>query len=385
MTSLEFSNDGLALAEKTLELENVLDCCLDGIVIVSGQGLVKFVNSTFLDMTGTEIDELIGQNQYRFDEIIRAIAQDYRFGNLISNDNEVIYCFNCQSSNGDISSAVNQVFDVENKQIVLVKRIEKYLTLSSETAKVIYFRDITEQHHQNINRAGFIEKAAHELRTPMTSIQGFSELLLSKDLDNETIKELSSIIHSQSEYLVNLINQVMEISQIDSGNSKGLCFIEQPVWPIVERAVATVRTMNQSSRLILHQSNRQYVVSADLNKLCRAITKVLENAFKYSPADSEIDVFFTDRQQANGDVEVGIVVRDQGVGMTVEQVAKLFDPFWRGNTKTEVTGIGLGMSLTKAIVALHRGTIEVNSEIGRGTEIALWLTCISALDNLSHA
>lgn len=384
MTSLEFTKDSQALREKILELESVINNCEDGIVNFSAHGTVKSVNASFLRMTHLDAKELIGITEYQFNTALGRISKAEKTYSISPWHEEAIHYFDFGVLHLDDSNAKSQIVEDREREVLVVKRFEKTSDLTDGLSKIVFFRDITEQVKQSTSKSSFIAKAAHELRTPMTSIQGFSELLLQRELDQETVKELLTIIHSQSESLVALINQVMEISRIDSRVHQDSCFEEQPVWPIVEKAIGKGQSLYPDRRLIVHAPNIRHYVKADFDKLNRAIANVLDNAFRYSSADDEITIDIEDKRDASGNGLVGIVVRDVGVGMTGEEVSKIFDPFWRSANNKDARGMGLGMSLAKALTNLHQGTIDVRSEPGRGTEVSLWLPDVSASGLQAH-
>jgi signal transduction histidine kinase len=113
-------------------------------------------------------------------------------------------------------------------------------------------------------------------------------------------------------------------------------------------------------------------VAADAGQLGQALTNVLNNAYKYSPGGGEIRLSLENRVQ-HGVRQVGIRVRDQGIGMTPAQQARVFERFYRADPSGPIPGTGLGMSLVKEIVELHDGQVEIDSEPGAGTTVTLWL------------
>ena len=114
-------------------------------------------------------------------------------------------------------------------------------------------------------------------------------------------------------------------------------------------------------------------VMADASKLQQAIVNVLSNAFKYSGPNGVVRVQLTRKQSAGVPEQVCILVADEGIGMTAEQLAQVFDRFYRADTSGKFPGTGLGMSIVKEIVELHQGQIHIDSQLGQGTRVTLCL------------
>ena len=344
---------------ESLNFKDVIDLSEDGIVIFSKEGILKFVNPAFLQITGIDVEHLLGVSECQFDVMLGKISSDDRFH---------------QSAAGE--NVQNPVSTIHIKSL-FINRIAKTVE-ASEIGKIIYFRDITKQQHENIAKSEFLNKVAHDLRTHITSIQGFSELLLSRDFDSETTHELLEIIRNQSQQLAAMINQVLEIARIENHNRQYLHLERQLLQPIIESAIDKIKVgANDTCKLAMQQSDVKYNVEADFDKLCCVVGNVIDNAVKFSAEGAEVNIYLKECNRRDDGNYVGIVVRDAGIGMTAEQIAKIFERFWRADTAKAIPGIGLGMSISKEIMDLHQGSIEVKSEIGRGAEVCLWLKCFT--------
>jgi signal transduction histidine kinase len=137
--------------------------------------------------------------------------------------------------------------------------------------------------------------------------------------------------------------------------------------------VSQLRIKGDDRKVVLHPLPGEEVwVQVDTGKMMLALTNVLSNAYKYSPAGGEISVETT-RRIADGRPQVGIAVRDRGIGMSPEQVARVFERFFRADPSGAIPGTGLGMSLVKEVVEFHGGEVAVQSSPGQGTTVSIWL------------
>jgi signal transduction histidine kinase len=214
--------------------------------------------------------------------------------------------------------------------------------------------------------------ATHELRTPMASILGFSELLLKREFDPSTSRELVEIIHRQASRLVELINQLLDLARIEAGGVQGLQIQPVKVAELVEQTLAGLNGLGQNHRLRVALEDGLPPLAADAHKIQQALTNILSNGIKYSSEGSLIDIGACALQR-EGRPTVAIRIADRGIGMTAEQQARIFDAFYRAGQAPNVLGSGLGMTIFKEIVELHGGHAEIASQPGAGTTVTVWL------------
>jgi signal transduction histidine kinase len=212
----------------------------------------------------------------------------------------------------------------------------------------------------------FVKTVAHEFRTPLTSIRGFSELLLNHDrLPPEDRKDALRYIHERSLALADMVEDMLDIARIESGAPLSLRIAPCPVTEIFRQVEPFLKARVSPGRLELALARQSTELSVDPDKIVQVLENLISNAVKFSAAESPIRI--------RGDlVQDGyrISVADRGIGMTPEQVEKVFDKFYRADaTDTAVEGVGLGMSIVKHIVETHGGKIRVKSESGRGTTV----------------
>lgn len=224
----------------------------------------------------------------------------------------------------------------------------------------------------NQRRHDYFRTASHELRTPMASILGFSELLLKREFDAATGRELIDIIHRQATRLIGLVNQMLDLARIDAGGAAQLQPTLLDLPDLMGKIKGALADDAQAGRIALDMAPDLPRVTADAARVQQALGHIVSNALAYSAPDSVVDVRISQQERA-GQAGAAVRVRDQGVGMTPEQRKQVCDAFWRANALPDVPGNGLGMTIVREIVSAHGGVIDIVSAPGDGTEVALWL------------
>jgi signal transduction histidine kinase len=218
----------------------------------------------------------------------------------------------------------------------------------------------------------FVLTASHELRSPLTSVQGFAELLmLERDKLTSQQADTVEIILDNTRHLVRLLNDLLDLARSDAGR---LSIKPAPtgVAPLVEDAVRTMRSQTEAARQTLQSEIEGDLpeVSVDRDRIRQVLVNLLTNAHEYSPEGATIAVAAARR---NGAVE--IAVSDNGPGMAEDQLEHIFERFTRGDAglTQHVGGTGLGLAISKSLVELHGGTIRADSAPGRGSTFRVLL------------
>lgn len=210
---------------------------------------------------------------------------------------------------------------------------------------------------------------AHELRTPLTYLAGFSELLAAKtDLPGQA-KEMAQELHKQAGQMVVLTERLLEISRLQAGKLS-LSWSWVDLKQLLEEQAAKARAMTDNHTIRLELPNYPVRVRADVTRTAQAVTNLLSNAVKYSPKGGQVTVKL--EEHADG---ATISVSDEGIGISQDQISRLFQPFYRvqGVETAGIEGLGLGLALTKAIIEAHGGKIWAQSEAGKGSTFSFSL------------
>jgi len=235
-------------------------------------------------------------------------------------------------------------------------------------------------------KSEFIANMSHELRTPLNTIIGFSKLLSEHDkrtLPANEIVEYATLIHDAAGHLLSVINDILDISKIQSGRYT-LDSREINVDEIIQSSVTSFRLMASEAGVALVP-----VVAIDLPtvrgdsvKLRQIFTNLISNAIKFTPRGGSVTIEAL--RISNGGV--GILIRDTGVGMTADEISVALTPFGQvdGSRSRWRDGTGLGLPIAKALVELHGGTIDIRSQKGRGTEVAITLPSRNVVSAVSE-
>jgi two-component system sensor histidine kinase KdpD len=220
-------------------------------------------------------------------------------------------------------------------------------------------------------RTALLDSVTHELRTPLTSIKASVTSLLSQPaLDDASRSELLTVIDEESDRLNHLIEQAVEMAQLDA-NKVQLELRPQPIAPIIHEAVEQIQAQLQQEPRAAHQHRDIRIalsatlpeVLADAAWIHKVLANLIGNAIKYSPADQPIFVS-ADRQGSM----LAVSVADRGAGIDPQEQEMIFDKFYRGQDhRQRVSGTGMGLAISRAIVNAHHGAITLTSQVGHGS------------------
>ncbi len=219
-------------------------------------------------------------------------------------------------------------------------------------------------------RSEWIANITHDLKTPLSPIKGYAELLTSNaEIDKETMQEYGEIILKNVNHTEKLINDLKLTYQLDSG-----------AMPFQPQSVNLVRYMKElvidivndpafKDRGIVFESNvKELEISLDFDLFRRAVNNLIINALTHNPQETKVKISV----DMNANQEACIYISDNGKGMSNEEQAELFNRYYRGtNTKEKPEGSGLGLAIAKQIIVLHGGDIEVKSKLNEGTQFTI--------------
>jgi signal transduction histidine kinase len=220
---------------------------------------------------------------------------------------------------------------------------------------------------------------SHDLKTPLQAIRSYLEMLEHGVLGeiNEQGNKLLSVAHASAEHMFGLIDNVLQLEKLRTGNVK-LQTTSVRVIPLINRCMETVGVLakeNGSALLIKYDPSKDFQVDAEEFWLEQVFVNVLSNAIKFSPPDSEVTVNI---QRSNKNVEVRIA--DHGPGIPETDKKLIFERFHRVQSTASVAGTGLGLPIAKELIELHHGSITVESEVGKGSTFAICLPLLTTSD-----
>ncbi|MDR0464593.1 MAG: response regulator [Treponema sp.] len=225
-------------------------------------------------------------------------------------------------------------------------------------------------------KSTFLAQMSHEIRTPMNSIVGFSELAMDGDISMRTKDYLSKIIEN-AQWLLQIINDILDLSKIESGRMD----LEKIPFDLCElfsgcKTLIMPKAVEKGINLVFYaEPSMGKKPLGDPTRLRQVLVNLLSNAVKFTNTGA-VKVFADIRDKTDTTVTMYFEVKDSGIGMTEEQIAKIFDPFTQAESGTtrQYGGTGLGLSITKNILELMGGVLSVESKIGTGSRFSFVLT-----------
>ena len=331
----------------------VLDHLSSSIAVVTENGAIEYRNRAFMEAFGNEADQWIK-------DAARAVAGErgWLHGFFIDSDEQ-------------------RTIDVEHDGRIF--RIDKIMTVDGETPAVaVHFEDVTRQREAEQAKSDFTAQIVHDLRGPLSGIQGTLEFVLSQEgtkLDS-LYADLLQEAQRESERMMSLINEILDFSKIQSGS---FSVESEPVRVagVLKRAVRSLQSVASRDEIFLLSAHGRDVpqIIGSVEKLTQAVINLISNSLKFTPKKGLISVGA--QIVRNGDVAESIVVTvtDSGMGIKADEVEKIFEKYKQSGNKSlrGGGGTGLGLYIVKQIIEAHGGEVSVASIEGVGTSMVLRL------------
>jgi PAS domain S-box-containing protein len=352
----------LAERETRARIRAVTDGVNEALILVSTDQRILDVNRQFEEMFGVPAARAAGQRledtRTMFDQVFAEADTLYQLALTSSAD-----------TTQDLTRLVVQNWPQ-------ARELQLYSTPVRDDGgflgRLFVFRDVTHEREVDRMKTEFVSLVSHELRTPLTSIKGFTEMVLDGDAGeiNEEVEEFLGIVYSNAERLVALVNDLLDLSRIESGRielKSETVDLDEILRTVVLTMQQKIKEKDQSLSVIVDQDATAVV--GDKDKLVQVLTNYVSNAYKYTQAGGDIRIVVS---KQDGLAHVAVI--DNGFGISPEDQERLFTRFYRvDNSMTrEVGGTGLGLSIVKQIVELQGGETGVESALGEGS--TFWFT-----------
>lgn len=269
-----------------------------------------------------------------------------------------------------------QLFDSE--EINLVSTLANQAAAALENARLYQELSETADQLREIDtlKSQFLANMSHELRTPLNSIIGFSRVIM-KGIDGPVTdlqQQDLSAIYNAGQHLLNMINDILDISKIEAGKME-LAFDDVELPSIIDSVLSTARGLvkDKQVKLITEVEDNLPIITADPTRIRQILLNLISNSAKFTD-DGSITMIARKQENQKGGHEIYLAVADTGTGIAEEDQHKLFVPFSQvdGSPTRKVEGTGLGLSITRLLIDLHGGEIGVDSELGKGS--TFWFT-----------
>lgn len=284
---------------------------------------------------------------------------------------ESVYCLDREE---EFRHAIEQVLSGEHTELVLklngsdIQLIANPVIRDKKTeGAVVLLVNVTEKLERESLRREFSANVSHELKTPLTSISGFAEIMQSGLVKCEDIPQFAGRIYKEAQRLLQLVEDVIQISQLDEEKTS---YTWEPVdvYQVCKNAFESLKEKAKRLNVHLYICGEYMKMEAVRTLLEEAVYNVCDNAIKYNRNEGSVSVFLTQTAQ-----EIQIVVKDTGVGIPKEDQDRVFERFYRVDKShsKEIGGTGLGLSIVKHAVGALKGSVILRSEEGNGTEICM--------------
>ena len=284
---------------------------------------------------------------------------------------ESVYCLDREE---EFRHAIEQVLSGEHTELVLklngsdIQLIANPVIRDKKTeGAVVLLVNVTEKLERESLRREFSANVSHELKTPLTSISGFAEIMQGGLVKNEDIPKFAGRIYKESQRLLQLVEDVIQISQLDEEKTS---YVWEPVdvYQVCKNAFESLKEKAKRLNVHLYICGERMKMEAVRTLLEEAVYNICDNAIKYNRNDGSVSVFLVQTAQ-----EIQIVVKDTGVGIPKEDQDRVFERFYRVDKShsKEIGGTGLGLSIVKHAVGALKGSVILRSEEGNGTEICM--------------
>ncbi|MEW6515816.1 MAG: transporter substrate-binding domain-containing protein [candidate division FCPU426 bacterium] len=365
------------VAEEKSRFEATVQSMTEGLMLVEPAGAIVYVNAPGAQYLGRRIEDLL---HHPLNVLQEHLLTKVKEPDLLARRLELI------EANPTRPAVVEYTVTTTKRQDIRLKFFPVRDRRGEFAGRGILIEDVTHEREVDRLKSEFVSIASHELRTPMTSILGFSEIMLTKSLPPEMVKRYLTQIHGEAERLTRILNDMLDLSYLESGEGvlekKPVAIVE-----LVNEVVENFRAQIKDRRELRVQiDGASSVLMADRDKVSQVLWNLLSNADKYSFPGRKVLVDVVERRAPEPEWRftaeelsallpgVELAVTDFGEGIQEDQLSLIFLPFYRVETAVHtIRGTGLGLAIVKRIVEAHGGRVWARSELGKQTVFSVLL------------
>ena len=263
----------------------------------------------------------------------------------------------------------------------IVKPIERLASHLDMTESVVTYKELMpfmnmiQKQHEDIMKAAkmrqeFTANVSHELKTPLTSISGYSELIENGMASNEDSKRFAGEIHKNAQRLLTLINDILRLSELDVSDRTDIAYEAVDLKSLAENCVNMLTLSAEKHEVQVVLRGESCWIDGNRQMLEELIYNLCDNAIRYNNRGGKVEVLIRDMPEQR---QAKLVVKDTGIGIPKEHQERIFERFYRvDKSRSKATGgTGLGLAIVKHIVSQHNADITLESEMGVGTTITI--------------
>lgn len=345
------------------KLATIIESMMDGIITTDNNGRIILINTSAEDMLGGRDDEIfIGKDALK----ILNITEYESIEDILEAEDSLLVSASKSDDDLLLRAEISKIEKEDKEDLTQMStELEGY---------IIVLYDVTDQERQEKERREFVSTVSHELRTPLTTMNSYIEALEEGVLeDKELAPQFIDTIHKETTRMIRMVNELMQLGKMDIKEEhyeKEFIDINKMLEQITDRFALT----HPEKNFIKHIPKSPIFVEGDQDKLTQVFDNIVNNAIKYSPDGKNITVRVRQNYHHN---RVSISIKDEGVGIPLVHIDKIFNRFYRVDKSRQrsMGGTGLGLALAKTIVDAHKGRIWAQSREGYGSIIFVTLPC----------
>jgi len=377
------------------ESENLLNSVFQnmpvGLVIKNADGVIEQFNNTCSQWYGMNEEDFVGRRPQDIENFHSA----HDIGLMQNHEQRVLLTGEAQSRQAERRFADGRIHTITITKFPLTDadgKINKVGSINVDVTELVEARQMAEEARMEAERANrgksaFLANMSHELRTPLNAIIGFSETILAQlygPIGSEKYREQVEAIHQSGQHLLELVNDILDMSKIES---ESYALSPQPFAfeATVTETLKLVQALAERKKveLIMELSDRVDEVIADKRAIKQILLNLLSNAIKFTSKEGKVVVRAT-----TSDGNLTVCVEDNGIGIPASEIPEITKPFAKGSnnhTYVSAEGTGLGLSIVASLVGMHNGHLRIDSEVGKGTQITVFLPNVANSPSLQRA
>ncbi|KAB7668016.1 two-component system histidine kinase PnpS [Bacillus sp. B1-b2] len=336
-------------------LGTLIESIGSGLLLIDSRGYINLINKSYKDLFSVRSTDYLYKQYYKvipYREVID-LAEE-----IFMTENKVI-----REMKLDIN---NEKKNFQVYGVPIIGTNDKWMGI------LIVFNDITELKKLEQIRKDFVANVSHELKTPITSIKGFSETLLDGAMENQhTLEEFLRIILKESDRMQTLVQDLLDLSKLEqhhfSLNKEKFNIIE-----VLNKATKMLEGKAESKNIELnfYQENDIIPIEGDRSRLTQVFLNLISNAVSYTPNNGKVNVSVIEKKK-----KIDILIKDTGIGIEQAEIPRIFERFYRVDKARSRNsgGTGLGLAIVKHLIEIHKGIIKVDSKVGEGTTFTITL------------